>query len=75
MTDGSGSGVELADSREQNVVLLVDVLVEVQLEGGERIKQGAVRATQCRVWLVLPAQHAQRGKSVANARVLALVLV
>jgi hypothetical protein len=39
-----GSGVELADSREQNVVLLVDVLVEVQLEGGQRIEKDAVGA-------------------------------
>ena len=37
-------GAELARSREQDVVLFVDVLVEVQLEGGERVEEGAMGA-------------------------------
>jgi hypothetical protein len=40
--DRSGVGGKLAHSREQHVVLLVDVLVQIELERGKRLDQRAV---------------------------------
>ena len=50
------------------------MLVEVQLESGECVEESAVCAAHRLLRVVIAAQHAQRGKSVANARALTLVL-
>jgi hypothetical protein len=41
--DRSDVGGQLAHPREQHVVLLVDVLVQIEFERGERLEQRAVR--------------------------------
>ena len=41
--DRFGVGGQRADPREQHVVFLVDVLVQIEFERGQRVEQCAVR--------------------------------
>ncbi len=50
--------------------------MEVQLEGGQRVEESAVRTAERALTLVAAAaKHAQCGKPVTNGGVLALVLL
>ena len=69
-----GRRARLSRSRQQNVVLLVNVAVEILLEGLQRVEERSVGVAERGLAIVVAAQHPQRGERVPERRVLRFVL-
>ena len=65
----------LSRSRQQNVVLLVDVAVEILLEGLQRVEERSVGVAERGLAIVVAAQDPQGAERAPERRVLGFVLL